>query len=214
MDLQKSVSVCLLTFFFATMVVLIARSLDNQAASRLEPQLTRIADQLEALNAAGGFPTISTAAAKSSEKSDRVVVNYFYSNTRCTTCRAIESQTSEVVQSQYAAQLQDGTIAWKTLNYEDDNHSGSMEKYEIVMPVVVLIRFEDDEMADWKRLDQVWGIVNDKPAFARFIKDEIDAMLSELHQSKSVAESPTRSLDVDTPNDNEEQLPADLPLPE
>ena len=214
MDLQKSLSVCLLTFFFATMVVLIARSLDNQAASRLEPQLTRIADQLEALNAAGGFPTISTAAAKSFEKSDRVVVNYFYSNTRCTTCRAIESQTSEVVQSQYAAQLQDGTIAWKTLNYEDDNNSGLMEKFEIVMPVVVLMRFDGDEMADWKRLDQVWGIVNDKPAFASFIKDEIDAMLCEIHQSESVAQSPTRSLDVDTQNDNEEQLAADLPLPE
>ena len=214
MDLQKSLSVCLLTFFFATMVVLIARALDNQAASRLEPQLTRIADQLEALNAAGGFPTASTTAVTSAEKSDRVVVNYFYSNTRCTTCRAIESQTSEVVQSQYAAQLQDGTIAWKTLNYEDDNNSGLMEKFEIVMPVVVLMRYEDDEMADWKRLDEVWGIVNDKPAFASFIKDEIDAMLSELHLSKSIAQSPTRSLDVDTQNDNEEQLPADLPLPE
>ena len=151
MDLQKSLSVCLLTFFFATMVVLIARALDNQAASRLEPQLTRIADQLEALNAAGGLPTASTAAAKSSEKSDRVVVNYFYSNTRCTTCRAIESQTSEVVQSQYAAQLQDGTIAWKTLNYEDDMNSGLMEKFEIVMPVVVLMRFENNVMVDWKR---------------------------------------------------------------
>lgn len=214
MDLQKSLSVCLLTFFFATMVVLIARALDIEAASRLEPQLTRIADQLEALNAAGGFPTTSTATAKSPEKPDRVVVNYFYSNTRCTTCRAIESQTSEVVQSQYATQIRDGSIAWKTLNYEDDMNSEWMEQFEIVMPVVVLMRFKDDELADWKRLDQVWGIVNDKPVFEMFIKDQIDAMLSAMHRSDSVAESPARSLDVDTPNDHEEPLAVELPLPE
>ncbi|MCM2373614.1 nitrophenyl compound nitroreductase subunit ArsF family protein [Aporhodopirellula aestuarii] len=213
MDLQKSLSVCLLTFFFATIVVLIAKAMDNQAASRLEPQLTRIADQLEALTASGGFPVASSTAVTSAEKPDRVVVNYFYSTTRCTTCRAIESQTSEVVQSQYAAELQDGTITWKTLNYEDDR-SGLMEKFEIVMPVVVLTRFEDDEMADWKRLDQVWGIVNDKPAFASFIHDEIDAMLSEVYQSKSIARTQSQPVEDDTPIDSEEPSPADLPLPE
>lgn len=49
MELKNAVAVCLISFFSATLVVLIARSLDNQAASRLEPRLTQIAEELHAL---------------------------------------------------------------------------------------------------------------------------------------------------------------------
>ena len=93
MDLKTSLSVALLSFFSATIVVLIARSLDNQAIRSIEPQLTRIADQLEALNSAGALTAGPIAPAKAVETKNGVAVNYFFSNTRCTTCRAIESQT-------------------------------------------------------------------------------------------------------------------------
>ena len=44
MELKNAVAVCLISLVSATLVVLIARSLDNQAASRLEPQLAQIAE--------------------------------------------------------------------------------------------------------------------------------------------------------------------------
>ena len=54
MELKNALAVCLISLFSATLVVLIARSLDSQAASRIEPQLARIAEQLEAIRASGG----------------------------------------------------------------------------------------------------------------------------------------------------------------
>ena len=47
MDMKNACAVCLISLFSATLVVLIARSLDLQSTSRLEPQLARIADQFE-----------------------------------------------------------------------------------------------------------------------------------------------------------------------
>ena len=48
MELKNAAAVCLLAFLAATLVVLIARALDLQAASRLEPQLAEIAGVVEA----------------------------------------------------------------------------------------------------------------------------------------------------------------------
>ncbi len=181
MDLQKTLTVCLLSFFASTLVVLIARSLDTQAASRIEPQLIRIAEQLEAINARSGGALSSNAIAATSQPSsdpvDKVVVNYFYSNTRCQTCRAIESQTHDVLTSQFAEQLDNGNVQWKTFNYEDPRHAELMQTYEILMPVVVVTRVENGNVTDWKRLDEVWGVVKDSTAFAALIQAEVDRML-------------------------------------
>ena len=214
MELQKTLSICLLTFFSATLVVLIARSLDNHAIRSIEPQLTRIAGQLEALNAAGGLPAGAISSVKTTEPEDSVVVNYFFSNTRCATCRAIESQTLEVVQSEFAAELQDGTLAWKTLNYEEDNNSHLMEQYEIVMPVVVLTRMKQGELAEWKRLDQVWGLVNDKQAFAKFIKQEIDGLLGVANDTAGADEKSAVMPNSTTDESTEDETLVDLRLPE
>lgn len=214
MNLQNTLSVCLLSFFCATMVVLISRAFDAQTAQRLEPQLARIADQLESLNASGAFRRTSDISAESSQKPDRLVVNYFYSNTRCPTCRAIESQTYEVVQTRFASLLQDGTVGWKTVNYEDLQNTALTKKFEIVMPVVVLTRFDGGEMVQWKRLDEVWAIVNDKSAFGDFIQQQISTMLGKMQPESSTADSQARPSNLTTLSDAEEFQANNLPLPE
>ncbi|TWU37755.1 hypothetical protein Q31b_45440 [Novipirellula aureliae] len=205
MDLQKALSICLISFFAATVVVLIARALDSQAASRLEPQLTRIADELEAIRASGGLASMTVGDAEDIAVSDGVVVNYFYSNTRCATCRAIEAQTEETIRADFAEELDSGKLSWKTLNYEQDRNSELTSQFEIVMPVVVLTRFEDGTMVDWNRLDQVWGLVSDKPAFAEMIRGEVNKMLRESQGS---------DLETTDSENNESNGNDSIPLPD
>ena len=47
MELKNAVAVCLISLFSATLVVLIARSFDSQAASQLQPQLASIVEELQ-----------------------------------------------------------------------------------------------------------------------------------------------------------------------
>ena len=56
MNLKNAVAVCLISLCSATLVVLIARALDSQAASRLEPQLANIVEELRAMSQAGRHP--------------------------------------------------------------------------------------------------------------------------------------------------------------
>ena len=81
MELKNALVVCLISLFAATVVLLIARTLDLQAAARLEPQLIRIADELETLRKQGGL-----AAARAERTGEsRLVVYYFHGNTRVET---------------------------------------------------------------------------------------------------------------------------------
>lgn len=217
MEFKNAVAVCLISLFSATLVMLIARSLDSQAASRLEPQLARIVEELEAIRASGGLAALPEGAAKGPSLRDGLIVYYFHSNTRCPTCEAIESQTHEAVQGDFAAQLGTGEIAWKTVNYEEPAASELATEFEIQMPVVVLARMKEGQMLEWNRLDQVWGLVGDKPAFAEFIRHEIGVMLGASIQEPASAQ-PADDPSIPVPDGDSDELPlptdpGELPIP-
>lgn len=214
MELKNAVAVCVISLFSATLVVLIARSLDSQAAARLEPQLAQIAQELRALRAQGGVGPSArgeAAAEAGAELANGLVVYYFHSNTRCPTCEAIESQSHDVVHSSFAAPLKRGEMAWKVLNYEAPSGARLAGKFDVIMPVVVLARMHGGQIGDWKRLDEVWPLVGDKPAFAKFVRAEIDKMLAGQKSAAAAAPKGADSLPpvppIPTPS------PADLPVP-
>lgn len=208
MDLKNAAAVCLISLFSATLVVLIARSLDSQAASQLEPQLASIVEELQAIRKQGGISVSPTAAAKGEALEDGLVVYYFHGNTRCPTCQAIESQSHQTVQADFAPLLSRGDMAWKILNYEQPAVSPLAKKFEIQMPVVVLAKMKVGQIQDWKRLDEVWGLVGDKPAFATHLRNEINKMLGIARSDMPPKQSAKEPKSASSP-----PSPAKLPLP-
>ncbi len=216
MELKNAVAVCLISLFSATLVVLIARSLDNQAASRLEPQLAQIAEELRAIRTQGGIAAV--ASEQSAAPNERLVVYYFHGNIRCTTCEAIESQAHQVVESDFAEQLENGEVVWKTLNYEEPASADLVAEFDVHMANVVLCRMNGDKQLNWRRLDKVWALVGDKPAFAEFVRTEIGEMLGEEVAPAVPVEMPDL-LDLPLPELTVPPMPqgdepAELPLPE
>ena len=218
MELKNAVAVCLISMFSATLVVLIARSLDNQAASRLEPQLAQIAEELRAIRTQGGIAAAADNPAAAQALDDGLVVYYFHGEIRCPTCRAIESQSHETVENDFAEQLRSGEMAWRIVNYEKPESADLTKKFDVHMANVVLARMDGGEIKNWKRLDQVWALVGDKPAFAEFVRTEISQMLAE---SPPPADPPEESNPVDLPLPDmsppplpQSDAPADVPLPE
>ena len=218
MELKNAVAVCLISLFSAALVVLIARSLDNQAASRLEPQLERIAEELRAIRAQGGIQTASGSGETAEAFQDGLIVYYFHGKTRCPTCEAIEAQTYDLVHLDFAEQLQRGEIAWKVMNYEAPESADLKEEFEIIMANVVLAKMKGGKCVDWRRLDKVWALWNDPPAFDEFIRTEIDQMLGKSDAPGAASEE-TDLLEIPLPDMPAPPLPqsdapADLPLPE
>ncbi len=178
MDLKNAVAVCLISLFSATLVVLVARALDSQAASRLEPQLASIVEELQAIRKQGGIVASPGTASNTETAADGLVVYYFHSNTRCPTCESIEAQAKDTVQTDFAAQLGSGELSWKILNYEQPAGRSLATKFEVQMPVIVLAKMKSGQVEDWKRLDEVWALVGDKPAFAKYVRDAITRFIA------------------------------------
>ena len=215
MDLKNALAVCLISLFSASLVLLIARVLDVQAASRLEPQLARIVEELEAIRTQGGLVSSSPMAMASEASRDSLVVYYFFGNTRCPTCEAIESQAYQTVHGEFAGQLQLGELVWRTMNYEQPAGRRLQTLFDIHMPVVVLARMRAGQVESWKRLDRVWGLVKDETAFREFLRGEIQAMLGPATADATTASEAT--VDIPLPGgDSSDSTDAttDIPIPD
>ena len=216
MELKNAVAICLISFVSAALVVLIARSLDNQTASRLEPQLAQIVDELRAIREQGGI-TATAGMRESSSPIDHLAVYYFHGNVRCPTCEAIEAQTLSVVEKDFAQELESGELTWRILNYEDPASSDLAAEFDVHMANVVLVKMSGEKQLNWRRLDKVWALVGDKPEFAKFVGDEIREMLGKETASDVSVEVPDL-LDLPMPELSppplpQPETPAELPLP-
>jgi hypothetical protein len=176
MQLKNVVAVCLISLFSATLVLLIARALDLNTAARMENELARIADELEAIRRSGGIAAAAGAAPLES-LDDTLVVYYFHGTTRCPMCLAIESQTLDTLRSDFADQLDRGGLTWKVLNYEEPAAAELAREFEIQQVAVVVARINDGQIDDWNRLDSVLVLWDDEAAFSDYIRDEIRQML-------------------------------------
>lgn len=210
MDLKNAAAVCLISLFSATLVVLIARALDSQAAARLEPQLIAIAEELRALRGQGGIAASAEDATNAEAVSDGLVVYYFHGNVRCPTCRSIESQAEETLKTHFAPQLGDGAVVWRIANYERPSGKPLAAKFDVQMPVVVLAKMAGGQVEDWKRLDKVWPLVGDKPAFTAYVREEIDKMLS---QDKKPEASAASAIPVPDAAGDQGKASPDIPVP-
>ena len=220
MELKNAISVCLISLFSASLVVLIARTLDLQAGSKIEPQLASIVEELRAIRGQGGLALDPSAAAAPAAMQDSTMVYYFHSSFRCQTCRDIEDQAHAVVLSDFADELAAGTVQWQALNYEQPAGHELAKQFDISMPVVVLARFEDGKIARWKSLDQVWGLVGDKPAYAAFVREEINQMLGVAATAAAPERDTQPTLAVPQPEASQASLAIpipgsdELPIPE
>jgi len=177
MELKNAAAVCLISLFSATLVVLIARALDLNAASQIEPQLAKIVEELQAIRKSGGI--VATAGEDSASlASDNALIVYYFHGARCPTCRAAELNAYETLQSEYAPQLKDGRVVWKVLDFMQDSSAMEMaENFNVATSTIVLVRMKDGEIDSWNRLGRTLALAEDKAGLSAYLQDEIDSML-------------------------------------
>lgn len=80
---------------------------------------------------------------KLSETRNCVEVLYFHGKQRCATCQAIEKNTKETVETQFAEQLKNGTIIFKTIDISKEENESIADKYEVTWSSLFLVRYQD-----------------------------------------------------------------------
>ena len=53
--------------------------------------------------------------------------------------------------------------------------------FELAAKTVVLVHVVDGSNKEWKKLDRVWELVRDKPAFIDYVRDSTNHFLADIH---------------------------------
>lgn len=201
MELKQAGAVCPLAILTTTLVLLVARSLDVDASSKLEPRLAEIVEELRTIREQGGI-ALGGGVSDARQNVDGLTVFYFHGATRCPTCESIEARSHDTVRKIFADELDSGLLTWKVLNYEEPANEELAKKFEVQMPVVVLAHVRGGNVQEWKRLDEVWALVGDPPTFSAFLEEGIrDMLTTNAMPADELNEAPVHDAPASTPDE-------------
>jgi hypothetical protein len=95
----------------------------------------------------------------------RVVVTYMHGTFRCATCNTIEAMTRSLVTREFAAELAAGELEIRELNFQ--RHEALAARWGISASCVVVSQHAAAKELAFTRLDEVWTLMKDPPAFDR-----------------------------------------------
>lgn len=113
-------------------------------------------------------------------KPDRVVAYYFHVTARCTTCRTIQAYTEEALTSGFRDALAKGDVEWRPVNIQRAENRHFIQDYQLYARSVVIARFRDGRQVEWKNLENVWDVVESRPAFISYVQRHVREYLGRL----------------------------------
>ncbi len=108
-----------------------------------------------------------------------IVIYYFHTERRCEDCLAIEHMTQQAVNETFAREIEDGRLAFRSVNWEQEDNFHLRETYELAFPTVVLTRPPAAGRETWRKLDRVWPLLHNRARFTAYIQDEVRRWLKE-----------------------------------
>jgi hypothetical protein len=113
-------------------------------------------------------------------KPNRVVAYYFHVTARCTTCRMIQAYTEESLATGFRDVLATGDLEWRPVNIQRAENRHFVQDYQLYARSVVIARFRDGQQVEWKNLEDVWDLLESKPAFVNYVQRQLRGYLGRL----------------------------------
>ena len=103
-------------------------------------------------------------------------VFYTHATVRCETCNSIEKKTHELLESKFKKELADGRIEWQVVNFQENE--AFAKQFDVTTSGVVAALMYGDKVVDYERLDGVWPLLSDLPAFNTYLEKSFRKLLS------------------------------------
>ena len=112
---------------------------------------------------------------------DKVEVLYFHSPTRCGTCLCFEESITNVINTDFAADISSGKVTYNVCDIGDSANAALVKKYQAVSSALYLNSIKDglDHIVNVQDIWS-WNCTTDVPGFEANIKDTISKTLAGL----------------------------------
>ncbi len=130
-----------------------------------------------------GFASLATLPALAAELAPaggrQVVAYYFHGKLRCKTCVGMEGMATEVLKTDFPAQLKDKTIEWRVVNYDDSANEHFIKDYQLVGPALVLVELSGGKQVRYRNLDKIWQLAHEEDEFKQYVRTQLAAFLKQ-----------------------------------
>lgn len=169
MNARKWISRLLISFVLLSIALIAFRSV--QAARNWRPP--------SSLQATAAGPAALPPRAADAQGS-KVIAYYFHVTARCTTCRAIESYSKEVIYDRFAKELATGRLEWRLVNVQLPENRHFIRDYQLFTKSLVLVRTQNGQQKEYKVLNDTWELVGDKSLLQAYVEKEVRDLLRKL----------------------------------
>jgi hypothetical protein len=115
----------------------------------------------------------ASAAVLETAAGNHVVMTYFTTNVRCTSCRKIEQLSRETAEVRHAGDLARGRLVFRIVNTDEPGMGHFVEHYQLTSKTVILSRIEDGREVAWKDMGDVWKHFGEPEVFHAYLGEQI-----------------------------------------
>ena len=112
----------------------------------------------------------------------KVVVYYFLTSYRCSSCYKIEQYTKESIERNFSNELKSGEVVFKPTNIERKENQHFVKDYQLYSKAVVLSLVNGGKEIKHKNLAKIWEYLGDKDRFQDYIKSETSQFVEEANK--------------------------------
>ena len=95
------------------------------------------------LLACGEKSNAVTVKEQSGKVKDFVEVLYFHGKQRCVTCRSIEQNTKELLESKFQRQMKEGKVVYRVIDISKTENTQIAEMYEVTWSSLFLVQHKN-----------------------------------------------------------------------
>ena len=112
------------------------------------------------------------------QAAEQVIVRYFHSDIRCTTCLAFEDWSKTAVEG-FPKELANGTLKWEVINFDMPENQHYLKDYDLAEKSLVLVKQENGKTVRWKNIEEFWDFEeNQKNEFVELVHNLINDYLN------------------------------------
>ena len=126
-----------------------------------------------------GFAAQLKNAAPKKADSPAFVLYYFYSQPRCKTCLAIETETGIAVHKNFANELKSGVLQWIVLDLDKPENKHFIKDFQLYTKSVVLVEKKGTKIVRHKLLQKVWELIHQPTAFEAYVVKSLQGFMLE-----------------------------------
>lgn len=170
MTFRSTIILLLSIFVFTCLVFLGAQEIRRRG--QLVSAATPTAESLQSMSSSE-----SATPDRVSRVSSKVIAYYFHVTVRCPTCRKIEAFSDESLKEGFSEDLRAGRLEWRVVNLQYPENRHFIQDYQLFTKSLVIVRRKDGKQVEWKNLERVWELTDNKDQFVRYVQAEVRAYL-------------------------------------